>query len=402
MDSLQRDIREWRRAAGTKGVLPLTFGIAGLGFLVAYVSDLLARASVGSIELVPGWFTLRPFEHGATVPFPVLVLGCVLLVLVLAGATPVASARLQWWTRRRWAIVAAIAIGSGGALSNLAEWLQKGSVTDFLLIHDLDDFSVGDFLMIAGYALALVLLVSPDYVGVRKRHIVLAIGVVVVSIVALPLMRSPLNHLLPLGLLLAGVAWLTGYLWWRVSVGNRLLGTLASDVPGDPGTETNRVLEDLELALQRSTHIDLAASAWALDTLAYAYRGLGRPEDLRRTSDAYLRTAEEVKSDRMKAWALDYVGAAHSLEDVQARANLVWQESLVLANQQGDDRHKLLLLANIAWAEGELDRADDAQRTYASALDLAERLGNTEMASRLRNAISLVRPSESGSAGTSS
>ena len=393
------DVREWRRAVVTDGVLPLTLGIAGLGFIAAYGADLLARTHVRSVELIPGWFTLRPLEHWLFVPFPVLLVGGVLLPLLLIGVTPVMNARLRWWTRRRWALVAAIAIGSGGALSNFAELLQKGSVTDFLLIHRLGDFSAGDFLMIMGCAGSLVLLVSPDYVGVRKKHIALAIVGVVGSLIALPLIRAPLNHLVPLALLLAGLAWLSGYLWWRVRSGNQLLGTLARDVPPDPGPETDRVLEALELALRNSTHVDLDASARALARLANAYRTLGRREDLRRISDAFLRTADEVQNDRMKAWALDYLGAAHYLENDPALANVLWQESLLLANQQGDDRHKLRLLASIARAEVELDRSEDAERTYASALDLAERLGITEMAARLRHELSLVGPSESG--GTS-
>ena len=253
--------------------------------------------------------------------------------------------------------------------------------------------------MLIGYAAAIALLASPDYVAVRRRHIAMAIGGVVVGLAATPLIRAPLNHLYPLTLLVASVDWLGPYFWWRIAAGSQLLGTLATDVPHDPGPETDRVLEDLELAVQASAHADLAASAWALAKLANAYRSLGRPEDLRRTSDALLRTAQEVDNDRMKAWALDYRGAAYSLEDEPAEAHLVWQESLLLANQQGDDRHRLLLLANIAWAEVELDRTNDARRTYASALDLAERLDNTDMAFHLRHALRNVGASESGSPG---
>lgn len=395
VNSLRSEARHWRRGVITTGVMPLTLGIAGLLCLGAYGADLLAREHVASMELIPGLLTLRPIEHVVMIPFLVTLLIYVLVAVLLLGVTPVMSSRLEWWTRRRWALIVSIAVLSAGVLSNFVELLQRGSVTDFLLIHNLGDFSAGDFLSVIGVAATFVFLVPPDYIAVRNRHVLFAIGAFVVSLIALPLIRPPLSHVFPLGVLLASLVWLGSYLLWRVSVGNRVLETLASDVPHDSGPQTGRVLEDLEAVLQNSTHTDLAASARALAKLADAYWRLRRPEDLRRTSDTYLRVAEEVNNDRMKAWALDCLGFVYCLEDDPAQASRAWQESLRLANQQRDDRHKLLLLANIGWAEVELDRTDDAQRTYASALDLAERLGNTEMTSRLRHALSLVRPSAS-------
>ena len=115
MHSLRADVREWRRAIVAKGVLPLTLGTAALVFLVAYSADLLAGAYVGSIELIPGWFSLHPVEHVLTISVPVLLLECVLVGLLLVGVTPLMSARLRWWTWRRWGLVVALGFGSGGA-----------------------------------------------------------------------------------------------------------------------------------------------------------------------------------------------------------------------------------------------------------------------------------------------
>jgi len=397
VDSLRSGVRAWRLGFVSKDVPPLTLGVAGLAFLVAYGADLVARAYIGPVEIARGWFGLRVLEHGWTGPWPVLLVGWVIGAIYLLGLAPVASMHVRWWTRRRRALLIAIAIGSGGLFSNLAELLQKGAVTDFLLVGNLGDFSAGDLLMVVGTAWAIVQLISPDYVQVRSSHTLIATGTVLVSIIALPLIRPPLNHLPALALLLAGLIWLTTYFRWRLSVGKRVLGTLAAIVPSDPGPDTDQALEELEHAVQNSAHTDLTASARALAKLADAYARLERGEDLRRTSEAYLRTAEEVKSDRMKSWALDYLGVALSLRDDPASANRVWQESISLANHQGDERHRLRLLVNIGWAEVELDRWEDAQRTYTSALQVAERLGQVEMASYVRDRLNFVRGSESGS-----
>jgi len=292
-------------------------------------------------------------------------------------------------------LVVLIAIGVGGALSNLAELIQKGSVTDFLLIHNLGDFSAGDLLAMVGFSGALVLSATPDRVGVRKRFIVFTIGVAALSLVSVPMIRPPLNHILPLTFLLASLVWLIGYLWWRIRTGNQLLATLARVVPPDPGPETDRALADLELALRNNLHRDIAASGRALNKLAIAYAKFSRKDDLRRIADQLMRTAEEVDNDAMRARALEYLGFASFLEDDVMHANRLWRESLQLTNQQRNDAHSLRLLANIAGSDAELGRLGDAERTYLSAISLAQRLGSSDAEAELREAMNRVETAQS-------
>ena len=94
----------------------------------------------------------------------------------------------------------------------------------------------------------------------------------------------------------------------------------------------------------------------------------------------------------MKERALHHLGTVASLGGDYVKAIRLWRESLQLADEQHNDRHKLRLLLNVAWAEGQLEKLDDSQRTYSSALDLAERLGDTEAVFHIRNA---ARPDDS-------
>jgi hypothetical protein len=282
-------------------------------------------------------------------------------------------------------VLITIALVAGAAASNLVEFVQKGSVTDFLLVRDVGDFSAGDIAMIVGCAGSIVLWVAPDQVAVSKRHIAIALAAAGISLTALPFVRAPLNHLPFLAVLLASISWLVGYFVWRMRIGSQLLATLTRDVRVDEGPETDLLLRDLETALSNNLHRDLAASKGALAKLANAYTKLGRRDDLRRTADAYLGVAEDVDNDRMKAWALHHMGSSWVLGGDLGEADRVWRQALRLAEQQSDDPHRVRLLGDIAWIEAEMDKPGDSRATYLSAIDLADRLGDAEMASRLRH-----------------
>jgi hypothetical protein len=281
-------------------------------------------------------------------------------------------------------VLIAIALVVGSAACNLVEGLQKGSVTDFLLVGD-GDFNAGDIVMIVGIASLFVLWLAPDHVAVTKGHIAVALGAAGISLVALPLVRAPLNHGPFLAVLLASLTWLAGYVVWRIRIGSQLLVTLSRDVKASASRETDLLIQDWELALSRNLHRDLAASRGALAKLAGAYTELSRRDDLRRIADVYLGVAEDVDNDRMKAWALHHLGSTLVLGGDLKEADRVWRQALQVSERQSDDRHTARLLGNIAWIEAQMDKPVDSQRTYRLAIKLAEHLGDADLASQLKH-----------------
>jgi lipoprotein signal peptidase len=384
---LRRLGRSWRLGIHLDKGRPakLAVVIASLTFISTYSAGALARAYAPPMGPRSAWLAFGLVENGRALLSggAGLLLGA-LTVIFVVGYVPLATAQLRWWTRRRQALLIAFALVVGSVACNLLEGLQKGSVTDFLVVGD-GDFNAGDIVMIVGIASLLVLRLAPDHVAVTKGHIAVALGAAGISLIALPLVRAPLNHLPFLVALLASLTWLVGYVVWRMRIGSQLLATLSRDAQASASLETDLLIRDWELALSRNLHRDLAASGRALAKLAGAYTRLGRRDDLRRIADAYLSVADAVDNHRMKAWALHHLGSYWVLEGDLKEADRVWRQALQMAEQESDDRHTVRLLGNIAWAEAQMDNPVDSQRMYRTAINLAEHLGDADLASRLKH-----------------
>jgi hypothetical protein len=364
----------------------LAIGLGTLTFMLTYGAGVLARTYAPRTQPDSSWLAFNLFEHDRF-----HVSGeALLLIIPIVAYIPLASAQLKWWTGRRRAALIAIPMVVGASVCNLVELAQKGSITDFLLVGGVADFNAADIVLVVGYA-SLLAASAPDHLAVKKVHVVVALAAAIISLVALPFVGEPLNHLPFLVVLLASLIWITEYVVWRVRIGSRLIATLSRDMQAGASVENDLLLGDWELALSRSLHRDLSASWTALAKLASAYSTLGRQDDLRRIADEYLRMAEDVDNNRMKSWALHHRGSSLFLAGDLMDADRLWRQALQLAEQESDDRHSARLLGYIAGLEAQMDKSADSQRTYRSAIELADRLGDAALAYMLRHDASISK-----------
>ena len=137
--------------------------------LVVFALDTLAKQAVlatlelGDVrEVIPGWLVLTHVQNTG-VAYGLFAGQGWPLVLLSVGATvvvPVLLWRAQLWRERP--VLAALAAGLilGGALGNLIERIQRGSVTDFLQVPPIPLFQVfnlADTAICVGAALLLLL-----------------------------------------------------------------------------------------------------------------------------------------------------------------------------------------------------------------------------------------------------
>ena len=148
--------------------------IATATAIVVFVADVLSKAAViaalapGDVrEVVPGWLVLTHVRNPGIAYGLLAGLGWLLIPLSLAVAiaVPIVFWRAGLWRARP--VLAGLAAGLivGGALGNLVERIQSGSVTDFIQVVPIplfQVFNVSDASICVGAALLLLLSSLPS------------------------------------------------------------------------------------------------------------------------------------------------------------------------------------------------------------------------------------------------